>query len=162
MLSIAGFSSSTWDIRIMWKPRYVRSQLPCSCVIATLAMLTEQPFSKVLKGLKNFWVSEGQFNGIGDAVFESYLAQRGYAIRKVNHEYEPMCILRKEWPPKPPFAERNAADVFDQGMHAIVVLEDGRVLDPNDRKKRSLADYERVYSISSVYKVGEPLLDIKI
>lgn len=117
-------------------------------------MVTGESFALVRKGLLEFWQDEGQFQGIGDAVFDEYLAQRGYAIQYQRHEYRPRFLLRASWPPKP-WAPIHVADVFDQGLHAVVVLQDGRVMDPSDRKRRALGEYHRVFGMCGVWKVGE-------
>lgn len=137
------------------KVRYIKSQLKNSCVVASLAMVTGKTFNQTLRGLKEFWQEEGQFQGVKDEIFDAYLGQLGYAVRYIKHDYSPRFKLRKEWPPKP-FAPIHVCDVFDEGLHAVVMLEDGKVLDPNDVHKKSLADYQRVFTVAGIYPVGEP------
>lgn len=141
----------------MIKPRYVRSKLPNSCVVGCLAMVTGQTFDQTLRGMTEYWQESGQFEGVGDDMFEAYLCQRGYALQYIHHEYTPTFTLRTIWPPEP-FAPIHVCDVFDEGMHAIVMLEDGTIMDPNDRKRRRLADYHRVFSVCGIWKVTHPLV----
>jgi len=136
----------------MYKPRYVRHRLENDCVVTCLAMVTGHPFTKVLKGIKQYWEDKGQFEGTSDEVFEAYLAQHGYAIQYMHHEYAPTYELRANWPPAP-FAPIHVCDVFDGGMHATVMLADGSIMDPNDRSKKRLTDYHRVFSVAGIFKV---------
>jgi hypothetical protein len=141
--------------------RYVKAKLANSCVIASLAMVTGESFAQVRKGLLEFWQDEGQFQGIGDDVFDEYLAQRGYAMQYQRHEYNPRFLLRDQWPPAP-FAPVHVCDVFDQGKHAVVMLADGRVLDPSDRKRRALTEYHRVFGVCGIWYTGAPLADLSV
>lgn len=137
-------------------PRYVRSAKPNGCVVASIAMVTGETFHQVRRGMLEYWQDKGQFEGVGDSIFEQYLAQKGYAVQYLHHEYEPRFQLRKRWPP-PPFAPIHVCDVFDEGMHAVVMLADGRVLDPNDKTRRALTDYHRVFSVCGIWKVNDGL-----
>ncbi len=134
--------------------RYVRAKVTNSCVIACLAMVTGESFARVRRGLLEFWQDEGQFQGIGDNVFDEYLGQRGFAMQYIRHEYKPRFQLRAPWPPAP-WAPIHVCDVFDQGLHAVVMRADGRIMDPSDRKRRALAEYHRVFGVCGVWKVGD-------
>jgi len=147
------------NVRVEAKKRglkYVYAKRNNSCVVACLAMVTGQTFERTLKGLGPYWEDKGQFEGIGDDVFEEYLAARGWAVQNIRHEYAPEIRLRTKWPPKP-WAQLHVADVFDQGMHAVVMCADGYVLDPNDTKKHSLADYHRVFGVTGLWKIGDSM-----
>lgn len=136
--------------------RYLESELDNSCVVTCLAMVTGQTFQEVLEQMQEYWDDYGQFEGIADDCFDAYLSQLGYALQYMHHDYVPTHTLRNRWPPKP-FAPVHICDVFDQGMHCVVMLADGTVLDPNDKNRRQLVDYHRVYTVTGIWKVREPL-----
>jgi hypothetical protein len=135
--------------------RYRRTLIKNGCVIGCLAMVTGESFHAVKRGMLEYWQEEGQFLGVSDEAFDEYLAQRGYATQYLRHEYTPKQMLRTPWPPAP-WAPIHVCDVFDEGRHAVVMLEDGRVLDPNDRKRSTLAQYHRVFAVCGIWRVGDP------
>jgi hypothetical protein len=134
--------------------RYVESDDGVSCVLACLAMVTGKTIIEVREGMKQYWYNEASENGVGDEAFEAYLAARGYAVQHISHDYVPEDKLVTPWPPKP-WAPIHVCDVYYQGPHAVVMLWDGRILDPNDTGLTSLDQYHRVYAVQGIWKVSD-------
>ena len=143
------------------KVEYVESDEPSGCVIACLAMVTGKSYQEVKQGMRQYWKNEGSDNGTNDEAFEAYLAARGYAVQHLSHDYIPEDKLIEPWPPAP-WAPIHTADVYADGGHAVVVLHDGTVLDPNDTGIKSLDQYHRVYAMQGIWKVSDtPLFEIE-
>jgi hypothetical protein len=130
------------------------------CIISCLAMATGKTFEEVLKGLEQYWKNDGADNGVDDVAWMAYLAARGYAIQDISYEYDPEDKLLDPWP-IPPFAPVHMVFVYDEGPHAIIMDDSGRIYDGNDKKKKKLSDYYRVYRIVGIWKVREKLEFIK-
>lgn len=134
--------------------KYVESDNNVSCVLACLAMVTGKTIVDVREGMKQFWYNEGSEQGTNDEAFEAYLSARGYAVQQVSHDYIPEDKLITPWPPQP-WAPIHVCDVWAMGPHAVVMLHDGTVLDPNDTGMKSLSQYHRVYAVQGVWKVSD-------
>lgn len=139
---------------------YVETAEPNGCVIACLAMITNQTFYDVLQEMEHYWKNEGEEEGTDDAAWIAYLAARGYAIQDIEHEYVPEDRLIKPWPLKP-FAPIHMLFVYAEGPHAVIMDEDGIIFDPNDALMKAQSDYHRVYRTVGIWKVREPLDFIK-
>ena len=136
------------------KINYVESDEENGCVIACLAMITGKSFQEVKQGMREFWKNEGMDEGTNDQAFEAYLAARGYAIQHFSHDYIPEDKLLEPWPPAP-WAPVHCLDVYADGPHAIVMLHDGTIYDPNDTGMKSIDQYHRVYAVQGIWKVSE-------
>jgi len=133
--------------------KYVETQQENGCVIACVAMITGQTFKQTLVGFEEFWNNEGKLEGTGDEPFFQYLSARGYAMQHVSHDYRPEDKLIEPWPLKP-WAPIHTLDVYSEGPHAVVMLHDGTILDPNDRHIKSIDEYHRVYAMQGIWKIG--------
>jgi hypothetical protein len=133
---------------------YIKQKHPSGCVIASLAMVTGQTYDKVLSDLKGHWHISGASSGVDDDASFQYLSKLGYAIRIIPHDYAPTETFTEEWPPKP-FAPIHICSVFNEGFHAVVMDDKGKIYDPDDKKKKKLSDFHRVYNVVGIYKVNE-------
>lgn len=122
------------------------------CGVAALAMITcltyaevkawfDQPFDAPTHGLSHFEC-------------DRFLAEHGYAVarRYIRLRSGQQYIERAEWPPAP-FARVHLCQVrvSEGGMgHMVVMLGDGRVLDPAWPGQRALADYWQVDNVAGV------------
>lgn len=140
--------------------KYVKTEKSNGCVVACLAMITDVTFDEVLNGMEQYWKNEGAEQGTDDPAWMAYLSARGYAIQDIDHEYIPEDRLIVPWPIKP-FAPIHILFVYAEGPHAVVMLNDGTILDPNDPLIKSRHEYHRVYRIIGIWKVGEELDFIK-
>jgi hypothetical protein len=143
--------------------KYVKATLTNSCVPACLAMVTGKTLKRVIKEIYEHWENEGRYQGIDDYIVDQYLSKNGYAIQRISHEYEPNKLLIKKWPVKP-FAPIHIVDVWSTnpaGMHAIVMLKDGMVYDPSNRRIKNISMYQRVFAVTGIWKVTENLFDVK-
>ena len=148
----------------MDKPiKYVKAALTNSCVPACLAMVTGKTLKRVIKDIYEHWENEGRYQGIDDDIIDQYLSKNGYAVQRINHEYEPNKLLIPQWPIKP-FAPVHIVYVWSTnppGMHAVVMLKDGTIYDPSNRRIKDVSMYQRVFGITGIWKVTDKIFDVK-
>ncbi len=81
------------------------------------------------------------------------LGEYGWAsVEKFPH-YSPEKVDRRRWPLSP-FAPVHLVQVISTGCHAVLLLEDGTVLDPLYNRERALHQYKRVLSITGLWRVA--------
>ena len=148
----------------MDKPvKYVKATLTNSCVPACLAMVTGKTLKRVVKEIYEHWENEGRYQGVDDNIVDQYLSKSGYAVQRIPHEYEPNKLLIKKWPVKP-FAPIHIVDVWSSnppGMHAVVMLKDGTIYDPSNRRIKDISMYQRVFAVTGIWKVTDNIFDVK-
>lgn len=131
---------------------HVRQKHANGCVIACLSMITGIPYDEIIP---EFYGDRSKV-GISDFQWDVWLAQKGYAIARKYKHYGVQHADRIVWPCEP-FADAHICQVqFANGSHAIVLLRDGIVLDPNSDVLGKLSDYPSINNICGVWKVGEP------
>ena len=143
--------------------KYVKATLTNSCVPACLAMVTGKTLKRVVKEIYEHWENEGRYQGVDDNIVDQYLSKNGYAIQRIPHEYEPNKLLIKKWPVKP-FAPIHIVDVWSSnppGMHAVVMLKDGTIYDPSNRRIKDISTYQRVFAVTGIWKVTDNIFDVK-
>lgn len=134
------------------------------CGLAVLAMLTGETYARLREHFPVFCNT----HGIDHWVMDDYLADMGYAIRRVYKVQHYLEDVRAKWPVKP-FAEKHFALVYqtrkdaELGInHSHYVALDARfnVYDPADKEyvKSKLSRYHKVLWIAGVYKVGSALV----
>jgi hypothetical protein len=129
-------------------------------MIASLAMITGQTYAQVKADLHP-WLylprgEGGGCGGIGETEAEGYLAERGFAwSSRFRHFHAGVCD-RAAWPPQP-WADVHLCTVVTSMAHAVVMLGDGSVLDPNRGVVGSLAAYSAVQTVRGVWRVRSVL-----
>lgn len=124
------------------------------CGVAALSMLTGMDYDAVAARFPFDLQTQGlYYNGV-----ESFLADAGYAIRKLHRWFGWVdSPERTPWPCEP-FADVHLCEVIVyEGApmnHFIVMLKDGSCLDPLASEPRRLSDYFKVNSVAGVYKVA--------
>jgi hypothetical protein len=117
------------------------------CAVACLAMVTRERYWKVARFFGNLELWD---DGIAVSKIEDYLAEHGYAIRRLRWK------TGRKWPPRP-FADQHIAlvqtDPDADIMHCVVWLRSGEVLDPADEKPAKLTGYFAVSDIVGVVKL---------
>lgn len=142
--------------------KYVKATLTNSCVPACLAMVTGKTLNRVIRDIYEHWEYEGRYEGVGDEIVDQYLANNGYAVQRLHHEYGPNKLLIDEWPIDV-FAPIHIVDVWSSnppGMHAVVMDKSGIIYDPSNKRIKSMSEYQRVFAITGIWKVTENLIDI--
>lgn len=121
------------------------------CVVAALAMIVGKPYAEVKAGLPPKDLSQSAFTAF---TAESYLYEHGYTLQK---KWKHICSADKdryEWPIAP-FAPVHYVQVVGAptgNAHAVVMLENGDVLDPwAGSKPTRLTDYYAVNEIIGVW-----------
>lgn len=143
--------------------KYVKATITNSCVPACLAMVTGKTLKRVVKEIYEHWENEGRYQGVDDDILDQYLSKNGYAVQRIPHEYEPNKLLIKKWPVKP-FAPVHIVDVWSTnptGMHAVVMLKDGTIYDPSNRRIKDISMYQRVFAVTGIWKVTDNIFDVK-
>lgn len=136
--------------------QYVKAIEDNSCMIACLAMVMNKQFEVVFRDMDKHWKHDGNSLGTSYEAWRAYLSAHGYAIQYIDHEYTPNEQLIDPWPIKP-FAPVHIVFVYSSGMHAVVMLENGTILDPTDIHFKSRHEYHRVYGVAGIWKVRDPL-----
>lgn len=143
--------------------KYVAATEDNSCVVACLAMVTGKTLKTVFKDIRESWESKGKLEGLTDEIVDPYLAQNGFAVQRMYDEYKPSMLLIEGWPIDP-FAPIHIVDVWSSnpaGMHSVVMDKEGKIYDPSNRKIKSITQYQRVFSITGIWKVSDSsLIDI--
>lgn len=119
------------------------------CGIACCAMLAGMRYTDVAR----------DFEGVdkrSHVDYDQWLTEHGYALARRYRWW--LGKERDTWPPAP-WAEVHLAEVlvpgFIGGSHMVVLLGDGRVLDPLSWQNiRRLQDYEKVYWVAAVAPYG--------
>jgi hypothetical protein len=127
------------------------------CGIASLAMVSGDAYGDVhawlLANVKNTqsaaWLTE---RGIHHGIVEFYLAQHGFVWRTV---YEGWGL--DVWPPAP-FAPIHVCSVVQpsRNQHFVVMLDDGRVLDPLDGTLGlALMNWPKVNNVVGIWRLSD-------
>jgi len=135
-------------VRLVYQPE------SCGCVLAAVATIVGKSYRDVRHrvGMDHDYTKQGSHMGIAYEL----LAEFGYAIQLRYRNNQRLNAPREEWPCSP-WADLHIAEVrnlADTTMHAVVVLRDGRVLDPWWGVVDGLHRYPRVLNIAGVFRVA--------
>lgn len=116
-------------------------------------MITGKTYAEVKAGFsERDWASaEGGIPSSTGGL--AYLAEHGFAALTKYRHYAPRAVDRDVWPVEP-FADVHLCTVMAERSHAVLLLRDGTVLDPNSPKPKRLSDYNRVDMIAGVFPVN--------
>lgn len=120
------------------------------CLVACVAMVTGCTYEEIRAR-----VAPSYQGGIHTVIAHDLLADLGYAVM-VRYRHIPHLRRDREVWPCPPFAPVHICGVnVPSGHHAVVLRADGRVLDPWNPARTSLAhpDYRSVDHIDGIFKV---------
>ena len=129
--------------------RLVRQLDDDGCIVASLAMVTGCTYLDIKHEIPEFEQREGlNFRHVDD-----FLHRHGYAWQTIFAHMPPGNTKRDPWPPAP-WADVHLAEVEmpSGNYHSVVMLADGRVLDPLTEAPRRLSDYPKVASVRAVYR----------
>lgn len=144
---------------------YIKQEQSHGCGIASLAMILGLSYKDVVKDWrlvvekdicdgKEYEQRYNDFDhgGLSHMCIDAYLADKGYATRRMYRHQSFLRADRADWPPLP-FGPVHICDVRTSMGHVVVMLDTGEVYDPWYGTGRKLSDYEQVYSVAAVYKV---------
>lgn len=135
----------------------VRQEDPCGCLVACLAMVTGRSYGEVKQHFLQLGKTfEGERGGLHELDVEQGLADFGFAYAK-KYRWRGVNLLRTQWP-APPFAPVHIVGLrVSAGWHGVVLLQDGRVLDPFNDERRDLThrDYEEIGYILGVFRIAD-------
>ena len=135
--------------------RHVQQEDALGCQIACAAMIVGCSYAEAREVIAPNWSGElppGRFE------VEAFIKSRGWdVINNREHFYD---FRRSEgdgfpWPPSP-FAELHLVSVRTISVnfysHAVVMLRDGSILDPDVQEPNTMADYPLVLQVSAVVR----------
>ncbi len=137
--------------------RLVKQKQSHGCYIAALAMIAGLSYDEI----KAHFNKSYDFDKEGVTFFaaDALLHKLGFASARIWQHDQLNKEERSYWPPSPWADVHLCEAVVDpkKGAHAIIMLKDGKVLDPNFGELPSLRNphYVRVYSVAAIYKVKE-------
>ena len=131
------------------------------CGIAAAAMIVRCTYREAREAICPGW--DGAMPP-GSYAIDQFLCHRGYEVIRLRDHYFPTRLigifggLVEDWPPAP-FAALHLCSVVPSldhwnESHAVVMLADGSVLDPNSPVPRRLNDYPHVTLVAEVRKVA--------
>lgn len=124
------------------------------CCIAAVAMIVGQPYFEVKQYLnvEHDLTTRGTNLGVVADLLDHY----GFAVQ-TRYRHQPRLEGDRQVWPCEPWADVHFCEVINTraaGQHAVVLLRDGRVLDPYWGVLQGLHRYPRVVSMTAVFKVG--------
>lgn len=137
--------------------QHVRQKDAKGCVIACLSMVSGIPYDEVSAA----FIGDRSVEGLSLFRYDVWLNQMGYAVNRLYKHYGPLQADRVVWP-IPPFAPVHIVAVNGNGSHAVVMKEDGTVLDPEKDAPCRLSDYADVAQIAGIFKVCDPMPQEKL
>lgn len=131
----------------------------CGCGIAALAMATRRSYSEVRRLIVMSEDLSGHTIGAGVNVaqVDDILEQLGFAWQARYPSCHRLALPRDPWPCAP-WADVHLCHVrnlSDSGHHYVVMIRDGRVLDPWWGVVQGLHRYPGVHSIKAVYAIRD-------
>ena len=129
--------------------RWVRQKHLIGCVVAALAMIAGEEYDAIHADFPE----TNDESGANIFEAEEYLMDRGYAIRR-KRMFRTKERRRSPWPPEP-FGDVHLCEVRvrkeSSCNHAVVLLKDGIVLDPETPDPKRLDDYHEVFGVAAVH-----------
>lgn len=136
------------------RPSIVKQRDSFGCAIACAAMVAGRSYADVCSDLKEAGArfEEIPYRGLDMDQLEELLGRYGFAVRRQYYRNPITSEPRASWPPEP-FAPVHVCHVGNyHSGHYVVLLSDGRVLDPGRDYPSTLADYERVTCIYGLFQ----------
>lgn len=88
--------------------------------------------------------------GITELHLDNVLVENGWAVARKYHGNCASGRKRDPWPPEP-WGDLHVAHVENRaGVHAVLMMGDGTVIDPAREAPQRLADYGRVWWVAAV------------
>jgi hypothetical protein len=144
----------TYELPVAWVPQAESK----GCMLAATAMLVGKTYKEIRALVTGAWDFTEAGTNIG--VVHALLDQLGFAYQ-TRYQYDARLDLRRpEWPCAP-WADRILCEVrnlSETGYHAVILLRDGRVLDPWWGVLQGLHRYSHVQSMTAVYPVPPALV----
>lgn len=132
--------------------RWVRQKEPNGCLCATLAMILGVTYSDA-RNMLGEPSAAGCYSGYKA---RQILQEHGWALCQVNRKRTDGT--ERDLRRVQPFALLHLVTVKVESVsptfHSVVMLRDGRVLDPLDRAPRRLSDYHAVTGITGLHHLG--------
>jgi hypothetical protein len=136
--------------------RFVFQPEKSGCGVAALAMVSGKTYLEA----RQYFSLERDFTetGMGLHELDEALFVNGFAIQRFSkHEYRLGGSERAKWPMAPVsnMAICQVKNLRDSAWHFVVLLRDGRVLDPAFGVIQGLHRYPEVCNVVAIYRVPE-------
>lgn len=127
---------------------------PSGCGIAVVATVAGKTYQEVRQyiHLDRDFTQEGMY----DSELESLLVQFGFTWQVLTMVNPRLSTRRDPWPPAPwaPLHVAKVTNLRESGLHYVVVLPDGMVLDPHCGVIQGLHRYPRVHQVYGLWPVS--------
>lgn len=131
--------------------QWIKQEHARGCGVAAVAMILNKTYHEVHKDF--LYVDDETGGRVRE--FDAYLAQHGYAIAR-RYQWKHDGTKVDQWPPVP-FAKVHFCEVVvskdSPCAHLVVMLEDGKVLDPLCSETKLLTDYHDIYHVAAVVRI---------
>lgn len=140
--------------------RYVKQRESNDCGVAALAMACDMTYEEAAASA---WTDRSE--GLNDDLVKDFLFRHDWAWqdRNPNIWRGGGYVKLQPWPPAP-FANTHICFVeATAGWHYCVLDFDGRVRDPFNQERQSLAhpDYKRIAGVCGLFKIGQRVDSVK-
>jgi hypothetical protein len=128
----------------------VQQEQRCGCTVAAVAMVVGKTYRDVLAYTTRDFDNDGaQLEDWFDYLFDhGFCFHRVYRVTHLQGTNKP----REVWPPLP-FAPLHLCSVMaDKGSHAVVMLDDGSVLDPAREGRYTLSGYAATSLVLGLFR----------
>lgn len=132
-------------------PVHVLQKHAKGCLVATAAMVLGTTYDEALK---EFGGRVPEMEGFDFGEFEQVIGEHGWAVCRRWHHMRVVGRDREVWPPEP-WADLHQCEVETTGNHSVLLLRDGRVLDPLTLEPKRLSDYKRVFSVAALMRLSD-------
>lgn len=134
---------------------YVKQPNSYGCMVASVAMVVGRSYEQIERECAAACFRKPECPGIGEIEAFELLHRYGFAIQR-RFRFDPVTQTERPVWPCDPWAPIHIAQVHaTQGPHAVVMLQDGKVLDPFDESRKSLRDplYTHLDWIAGIWRV---------
>jgi hypothetical protein len=124
------------------------------CGIAAVAMVAEKTYAEVRQRCN--MAHDFTVDGMGQYEMEDLLIHYGFSYQIITKNHPRLGSAREVWPPAPwtELAIAQVRNLSNSGYHYVVLLKDGRVLDPWYGVIQGLHRYPDVLCVHGVFKHG--------
>lgn len=129
---------------------WVQQEDKYGCTVAAVAMVVGKTYQEV----RSYFTIDFSKSGAILEDWHDYLFDNGFICHRTHRflHLKEINLRKPVWPPEP-FAPIHICNVINEvSAHAVVMLENGDVLDPAWPGVHKLTDYKEVYWVTGCWK----------
>jgi hypothetical protein len=136
--------------------KFVYQEQPSGCFAATVAMLLGKSYFEVVRQYYNMshdFTKQGSYLRQALEILDKH---GGFSYQTRYKHYMPLSSQREDWPES--WADIILCEVRnmrDSGLHAVILLADGKVLDPHIGVIENVSLYPSVESMTAIYPLAK-------